>query len=1595
MGSTTNFKTKARALVLVLMSLFAISLPSFVSADFCSDASSKTNGFLSCGTTTVSFTDFKGQLSTPDASQYAPGLSQNQDLRQYIKNVVNFALGFLGLLAVIVVIYGGFLYVTAAGNDDQTGKGKKAVMYAVIGILIILSSFALVNTILQAGGGTDQGATNGSAPTSTTAAQIAQRQALFAYAGSQVQTIAHDFVSAYQNYTETNADLVTLLDTTAESNITAPQDLTPILQNKKNILTNLVNKAGALSQVAEKATEALTLSPFDSAETNYIGNNTANIATDTTGGKLQAWINGWLSDYASLQKNLLASIGGPNTEDGIQGANNTDFAQAVTKAETQLQNLGAQLGINIPSTPAPGTPFTTPAGGIATTLADLEQFVPASAGAKLAIANVNNANVLQFVNDMSLLYNFVKDMQFVYTVITVDKNQGNAPLPVNFDGLKSLDPNNHTIPDGNYHWLFGDEPVGSDCTKSTKTGVTPPAHMYLSSGTYIAELCIVTDSASGYPANTNEQRPSDGVAYQTITVKPAVAHIELTATPVGSPAIKLSDYDSIGEQVVNMQNLPVVLSEAKNGITFNLAGTMIGSKADTALTSSAIAKIQWDFGDKTNPKNIIQGLGSDAKANNPTITYSKEGTYLVNLEITDENGVTDRKIFNIIVGSLASRVQAAPGQVGQLGDQIQFDSISTSDVGPITSYNWTLTDKTGKAAPGFTPPPTSVDSFKYTFNSPGEYNVNLGIQNGATTASLPEPLSVTIKSKPPVAQFTALNTDPTHPNKFTLNGTGSYDPDMTPTQIMTYKWEVNGAPGNCTYYKQASGSKGFDESSPRDCTDLGKEGTNGYSSTNGFLELKFNTKGKYTVTLDVQDDSSNPGNSIPQEQDVTIDNVLDVGWSDGGTPLTAQLNNGSAAVQFKVFSENGVAYQIETGDNQKETGTITKGAPKPTSTGGTAATVPTHVYTQAGVYKVKLTVYDSQDNGNATYRKVLIGSENQPVAAISLNEDGQDIGDTTQPVQGNRTSVFTFDASKSLNIDGSGRNLNYSWDFGDGSNPSPKKIATHTYTDIGDSKSKDFTAKLTVTDADDATVKPSQDNVVITIQLVPPVITGLSAVPVGNNFTTPVSVKAAVIGANDPDGQIVSYKWWYYDTKAPDTQLGVQITQSPTATILVGTNGVEGQKKTYKFGVIATDNDNLKFDSSTDLNDALIPSIDVVNGPNKAPVAKFSVDHTTINLGDSVNFSSSSFDPDKDGTIVSYMWNFDGTAYTDPGDKTYDQANISYTYTKAAKDGFKVRLKVRDNNGAESISDPVTIFVDSKASPPIAAFTSKQLDGKKIQFTNNSTVDTANGATLKSYAWDFDVATDSNGDGIKDNDIQATDATPTFEYPDYGIYRAKLTVTDDQGGTNSVSNFVNVKAPVVVQTQQTAPATSTTPSALAAPLQARLLSDPATSVADGKIHLQGDSANVTFDFSTSTGNIKSFVIDKNIFYDSDGDGIKDNDADYQSSQPGKWTSEFFRSYGADTVRLTVTDATGKKSTVDKAIIFDPIPVTPQKTATNGSGQPTALKNSNGTDNNQLSASLLAGYEVVNWQLLLVSVVGFGIFIASTLNKKKNARNKSK
>lgn len=62
---------------------------------------------------------------------------------QLIGGVVNRILQFLGAIFLVLTIYGGFLWMTAGGNDEQVGNAKKIIVAAVVGLALVLAAYAV------------------------------------------------------------------------------------------------------------------------------------------------------------------------------------------------------------------------------------------------------------------------------------------------------------------------------------------------------------------------------------------------------------------------------------------------------------------------------------------------------------------------------------------------------------------------------------------------------------------------------------------------------------------------------------------------------------------------------------------------------------------------------------------------------------------------------------------------------------------------------------------------------------------------------------------------------------------------------------------------------------------------------------------------------------------------------------------------------------------------------------------------------------------------------------------------------------------------------------------------------------------------------------------------------------------------------------------------------------------------------------------------------------------------------------------------------------------------------------------------------------
>lgn len=73
--------------------------------------------------------------------------ASDSDIRVFIVNIVKYLLTFIGIIAVGMIMYSGFLWMTSEGSPDKVEKAKKTLINSSIGLLIIISAFAIVSFI--------------------------------------------------------------------------------------------------------------------------------------------------------------------------------------------------------------------------------------------------------------------------------------------------------------------------------------------------------------------------------------------------------------------------------------------------------------------------------------------------------------------------------------------------------------------------------------------------------------------------------------------------------------------------------------------------------------------------------------------------------------------------------------------------------------------------------------------------------------------------------------------------------------------------------------------------------------------------------------------------------------------------------------------------------------------------------------------------------------------------------------------------------------------------------------------------------------------------------------------------------------------------------------------------------------------------------------------------------------------------------------------------------------------------------------------------------------------------------------------------------
>ena len=74
----------------------------------------------------------------------------NETAQAKVKSVLDTVYLYVGIFAVVVIVIGAFYYMTSQGDPARVTRGKNAIMYAVIGLVVDLLAFAITSFVISA-----------------------------------------------------------------------------------------------------------------------------------------------------------------------------------------------------------------------------------------------------------------------------------------------------------------------------------------------------------------------------------------------------------------------------------------------------------------------------------------------------------------------------------------------------------------------------------------------------------------------------------------------------------------------------------------------------------------------------------------------------------------------------------------------------------------------------------------------------------------------------------------------------------------------------------------------------------------------------------------------------------------------------------------------------------------------------------------------------------------------------------------------------------------------------------------------------------------------------------------------------------------------------------------------------------------------------------------------------------------------------------------------------------------------------------------------------------------------------------------------------
>ncbi len=76
------------------------------------------------------------------------GIDEGRGLTEIVGGIINVFLGFLGIVFLVLLLYAGFSWMTAQGDETKIKKARDMITNAIVGLIIVVAAFAISNFVL-------------------------------------------------------------------------------------------------------------------------------------------------------------------------------------------------------------------------------------------------------------------------------------------------------------------------------------------------------------------------------------------------------------------------------------------------------------------------------------------------------------------------------------------------------------------------------------------------------------------------------------------------------------------------------------------------------------------------------------------------------------------------------------------------------------------------------------------------------------------------------------------------------------------------------------------------------------------------------------------------------------------------------------------------------------------------------------------------------------------------------------------------------------------------------------------------------------------------------------------------------------------------------------------------------------------------------------------------------------------------------------------------------------------------------------------------------------------------------------------------------